>query len=124
MTIEQQRETTYKQYTAAQNEMQELNTSIKDLQLNMERASDGMKSRYEEVLKSKQGALDMVKVTAGRLYDRLEYLNSPEAVVEAGGETVPDDFPYANIRRSLIDDEQKAKIIKEFGRAAYLSMPL
>ena len=124
MTIDQERQTTYNQYKAAQGQVQELSVSIKDLESNMEKASDSMKSKYEEVLKSKQGELEMAKMTAGRLYDRLEYLNSPDAKVDAGDEVVPEDFPYAHLRRSLIDDDMKASIIKEFGRAAYLSMPL
>ena len=121
MTIDQERQTTYNQYKAAQGQVQELSTSIKDLESNMERASDSMRDRYEEVLKSKQSELEMAKMTAGRLYDRLEHLNSPDAKVD---EVVPDDFPYGHLRRSLIDDDMKASIIKKFGRAAYLSMPL
>ena len=124
--IEEARHSTYSHYSQAQNEMKSLNVSIKDLELNLERASDGMKPRYEKVLKSKQSELANVSMTLDRHTKRLDYLNSPLGAEEFDTDTasIPKDFPYGNLSRKTLDDETKIKIIKDYGQKAYLSMPI
>ena len=124
--IDVERQSTYNQYSQARNEVKNLNVSIGDLELNLERASDGMKAKYKDVLQSKRNDLTVAEMNLDRHNKRLNYLNSPEGEAEfdSGAEVIPKDFPYANLSRKTLDDETKVKIIKDYGQKAYLSMPI
>ena len=124
--IDVERQSTYNHYSKARNEVKNLNVSIGDLELNLERASDGMKGKYKDVLQSKRNDLTVAEMNLDRYNKRLNYLNSPEGESEfdGGSEAIPKDFPYGNLSRKTLDDETKVKIIKDYGQKAYLSMPL
>ena len=124
--IDAERQSTYNQYSKARNDVKSINVSITDLELNLGRSSDNMKGKYKEVLQSKRNDLTVAEMNLDRHNKRLNYLNSDEGVAEFEGvaEVIPKNFPYANLSRKTLDDDTKVSIIKQYGRTAYLSMPV
>ena len=111
-----EKRSTMKQYTKAQSEVQSINSSIVEIEKGMNGASEMMTQRYQEALDTKRVELDEATIVLSGHYDRLIELNKPTEDVEP--------FPYGNVSRKGMDENEKVRIIKRWGREAYLSMPV
>ena len=121
--LDNERRSTMQKYTQSQSQVADLNVSIKELELNLEKSSDNMKSKYQEVLTAKQLELTGATLTLDTHYKRLGYLNTEEGANEFESDTIPENFPHAHVKRSTLNDEDKIHILKTYGKKAYLSMP-
>ena len=86
--------------------------------------SPAMKPKFEKTLANKKASLANAGMTLDSLTKRLDYLNSPEAKEKYNIDQVAEGFPYGNVSRSSLSEEDSVKIIKQYGKASWLSMPI
>jgi len=105
-------------YARAANEIAETSKSIRGLEETLQ-SMDGessMAKRYAAVLEEKKQTLANAKRIASDALQRLEVLTDPRE-----GDEVPSELQ--GVRRSLLSEDAKSKIVSQYGIDAYMRLP-
>ncbi len=99
----------------AASEISRLNGAISELEHAVGTMEEGssLHRRYSEVLEGKREELSAAQRTASEAHDRLMRLN---------GLSQPEPLPEG-LRRSVMNDAEKAKFVAKFGLENYVRLP-